>query len=271
MKTLEQIETDQSTFSIGLALSQGWAYVSKNLVYYILGGIISFLIGAAAGFIPILGSIANSLIITPCLMAGAIYVTWQIANGKAWTDFADMFKGFNFLVPLLVSSLIQGLIVIGLAAIVLFSYIPEIIEIVKLSSGGGAFTNKDEIRDLVLNFISVKTALLISLVAIVSLFISIIWAFKSHFIVIFKLEAWAAMEASRKIAMRNFFQVLGLFLVLGFVIFLSAIPCGVGLFFTLPWMIGATYSAFSQITQSDNAMDITKEGFDFLAEEEESL
>lgn len=36
-------------------------------------------------------------------------------------------------------------------------------------------------------------------------------------------------------------------------------------------MIGATYSAFSQITQSDNAMDITKEGFDFLAEEEESL
>ena len=53
MKTLEQIETDQSTFSIGQALSQGWAYVSKNLVYYILGGIISFLIGAAAGFIPI--------------------------------------------------------------------------------------------------------------------------------------------------------------------------------------------------------------------------
>ena len=40
MKTLAELQTDKSTFSIGLALGDGWNLVSKNLGYYILGAIV---------------------------------------------------------------------------------------------------------------------------------------------------------------------------------------------------------------------------------------
>lgn len=99
MKTLEKLKTDSSVFSIGQAMGDGWNLVSKHLGYYILGGVIAVVIGGAVGIIPFVGSIANNLILSPCLMAGAVYVTWRISNGKGWADFGDMFKGFKFLQP----------------------------------------------------------------------------------------------------------------------------------------------------------------------------
>lgn len=58
MKTIEQIKTDRSTFSIGQAFSDGWNLVSKNLGYYILGGVVALIIGGAAGIVPYVGDIA---------------------------------------------------------------------------------------------------------------------------------------------------------------------------------------------------------------------
>jgi phage-related minor tail protein len=81
MKSLEALKTDKSVFSIGLALSDGWKYVSKNLGYYILGGIIAVVISGAVSIIPIVGGVVNNLILSPCLMAGAVYVTWHISQG----------------------------------------------------------------------------------------------------------------------------------------------------------------------------------------------
>jgi len=267
MKTIQQLETENLSFSIGAALTDGWAYVSKNLLFYILGAIITFIISMACGFIPFIGSIANSLILSPCLIAGAVYVTWQISNGHAWTDFGDMFKGFSYLTQLMVAALIQGAIVLAIAMIFLISYIPEIIQLIKLGTGSGMMSNQNEIKDLLLNLLSTKTVVLILSVCVFALFISIIWSFKTHFIVIYKMEAWKAMEASRKIALKNFFALLGLFIILGLIVLVSALPCGLGLLFTMPWMIGSTYSAFAQITGCDNAYDIQKEGFDFLKAE----
>jgi hypothetical protein len=269
MKTLEQIEIEKSSFSIGTAFSQGWSYVSKNLMYYILGGIITMVISIVTGFIPIVGTVVNSLILTPCLSAGAIYVTWQISNGKGWTDFADMFKGFKFLTPLMVSTLIQGLILLILGGLILMSYLPDLIQLIKLSSGRGAINNQEEIKDLLMGFLNMKSVILLLVVVLIALFISIIWTFKSHFIIVYNMQAWPAMEASRKVAMRNFFELLGLYILLGLIAILSAIPCGLGLLFTLPWMIGTVYSAFAQITESHKAYDIQNEGFDFLKAEED--
>ncbi len=122
MKTLAELETDKSTFSIGLALSDGWNLVSKNLGYYILGGIITMVIAFGVGIIPFVGGIVNNLILSPCLMGGAVYVTWRISKGKGWTDFGDMFKGFNFLQPIAISTLIQSVITTALAILVFFNF-----------------------------------------------------------------------------------------------------------------------------------------------------
>ena len=55
MKTLAELQTDKSTFSIGQALGDGWNLVSKNLGYYILGAIVTAAILFGVGLIPIVG------------------------------------------------------------------------------------------------------------------------------------------------------------------------------------------------------------------------
>ncbi len=263
MKSLVELEEERVTFSIGQAISDGWTLVAKNLGFYILGGIITVAIGMVLGFIPFVGSIANNLIVSPCLWAGGVYVTWLIANGSGWTDFGDMFKGFKFLTPVIISALIQGVVSIIIALLFFFNFIPDLIELYKLLQSGNAYTNQEEIKEFAKIFLSGKSFILFALFMIAMLIIGIIWAFKTHFIVIYKLQAWQAMEMSRKISTNNFFQLVGLFLLLGIIILISVIPCGIGLFFSLPLMIGAFYSAFNQITHCSQINDSVDDLFDF--------
>jgi hypothetical protein len=267
MKTLEELKTDKSVFSIGLALSDGWALVSKHLGYYILGGIVTIAISIGVGLIPIAGGIVNNLIISPCLMGGAVYVTWNISTGNGWADFGDMFKGFNYLQPIAISTLIQGAASLALMALVFFNFIPELIHLFKLSQGANAFTKQEEIRTAFLQLFNSKFIVSALLLTAALLFIAALWAFKTHFIIIYKMEAWPAMEMSRRIARHNLGQLIGFFLLLGIIIFVSAIPCGIGLLFSLPLMIGSIYSAFAQITHCDKSNEISAETFDFMADE----
>jgi hypothetical protein len=267
MKTIEQIEQSHDSFSVGDALSQGWAFVSKHLGYYILGGIVAVLIGMVCGFIPFAGSIANSLVITPCFMASAIYITWRISNGIAWTDFGDLFKGFNFVSPVFLSSLIQFLVGVVLMLLFFIKQIPTFIDMFKLASGSGMISNQDEIRDLVFQFLTPMNIILFIVCMIILLFVTIIWFFKTHFIVIYNMQAWPAMEASRKLVMKNFGSVLGLAIVLGLIVLVSAIPCGIGLLFSYPLMIGASYSAFAQLTHCHESNELQADNFDFMKDE----
>ena len=271
MKSIEQLKTDSSTFSIGQAMSDGWALVSKHLGYYILGGFIAVLIGGAVGIIPFAGGLANNLIISPCFMASAVYVTWRISRGFGWADFGDIFKGFSYLQPVFISTLIQSAISMLLAVLVFFNFLPELIEIFKLSQSADVFTRQEELAEAFRKFMFDGKFLVSFLLLMVTLlFIAVLWAFKTHFIIIYKMQAWPAMEMSRRLARHNLFQLIGFFIVMGFIILISAIPCGIGLLFTLPWLIGSTYSAFAQITHCDQPEEINKEMFDFLADNKES-
>ena len=270
MKTLEELQTDKTVFSIGQALSDGWSLVSKNLGYYILGGVIAVVIGGAVGIIPIVGSVVNNLILSPCLMAGAVYVTWNISKGKGWTDFGDMFKGFNFLQPIAISTLIQGAATLLLTCLVFFNYFDELINLFKMTQGTDAFSRQDEIGRAFLQLFDSKFIVSLLILMVALLFIFALWAFKSHFIVIYKMQAWPAMEMSRKIARHNLFQLIGFFFLMGIIILISAIPCGIGLLFSLPLFIGATYSAFAQITHCDQDNEISADTFDFMADQKEN-
>lgn len=267
MKTLEELKTDRTVFSIGLALSEGWSYVSKHMGYYILGGIIAVIISGIAGAIPFIGGIAGNLILSPCLMAGAVYVTWRVSLGKGWADLGDMFKGFQYLSPLAISTFIQGAATLLLAVLVFYNFLPQLIHIFKISQGANAFTKQDEIRDAFLPLLNGKFFVSVAILSVGALFISALWAFKTHFIVVYKMEAWPAMEMSRRIARHNMFQLIGLYLLLGIIIIISALPCGIGLLFSLPLMIGATYSAFAQVTGCDQSGEINEETFDFMADQ----
>lgn len=58
------------------------------------------------------------------------------------------------------------------------------------------------------------------------------------------LSPWQAMEASRKAITQHWFKVFGLFLLLGLITLVSAIPLGIGLVWTIPLyviVIGVLY------------------------------
>ena len=99
MKSIEELKETKGTFSVGQAISDGWRIVSKHLGYYIGAGVITVIIGMFVGFIPYGGSIINNLVVSPCFAASAIFITWQISKGHAWTDFGICLK--DLVMPLL--------------------------------------------------------------------------------------------------------------------------------------------------------------------------
>lgn len=53
------------------------------------------------------------------------------------------------------------------------------------------------------------------------------------------LSPWQALEASRKAITQHWFKVFGLFLLLGLIVAISAIPLGIGLIWTVPLFVVA--------------------------------
>lgn len=268
MKSIEALQETKGTFAIGKAISDGWGLVSKHLGYYIGAGVITVIISMFLGFIPFIGGIANNLIVSPCFAASAIYITWRISKGYGWTDFGDMFKGFSYAAPVIISTLIQAFVMVFIGLLCFFSLIPELVELWELSQGSGAYENQDEIAALFQSvFFNIKIILLFSLFMLAMLLLSAIWAFKTHFIVVYKMDAWPAMELSRKVATPNLLRLVGLFIIIGLIVIVSVLPCGIGLLFSLPFSIGAVYSAFAQITGSDQPDENSEYTFDFMAGE----
>lgn len=203
-------------------------------------------------------------------MGGAVYVTWNISNGKGWADLGDMFKGFNYWKPIAISSFIQAVITLTITVLVFYNFLPEIMHLFKISQGTDAFTKQAEIGRAFRELFNSKFIVSLLILVVAILFISVLWVFKTHFIIIYKMDAWPAMEMSRRIARHNFLPLIGFFLLMGIILIISAIPCGIGLLFTLPLMIGATYSAFAQITQCDQSGEINEEMFDFMGEDKKN-
>ena len=148
MKSIEELQETKGTFSISQAISDGWRIVSKHLGYYIGAGVITVIIGMFIGFIPYAGSFINNLVISPCFTASAIFITWQISKGHAWTDFGDMFQGFSYATPVLISTLIQSFIMVLIGLLCFFSLIPQLVDLFELSQGSGAYQNQEEIIEL---------------------------------------------------------------------------------------------------------------------------
>jgi len=62
-----------------------------------------------------------------------------------------------------------------------------------------------------------------------------------------KMDFWAAMEASRKVTSKFIFEFSVFVIVLGFINFLGAIVCGVGLLVTIPLTIAAQVIAYDEL------------------------
>ena len=90
------------------------------------------------------------------------------------------------------------------------------------------------------------------LLVIPAIYVSVAYVFTLPLIVDKNMEVWEAMEHSRKTVTKHWFKVAGLMGALSIVMFLSAIPLGIGLVWTVPLMFVTLYGLAYPVMFEDN-------------------
>lgn len=86
------------------------------------------------------------------------------------------------------------------------------------------------------------------LLIVPGVYLGVGYMFASLFVVFYGLEFWDALETSRKVITKNWFQVFLFVLALVGINILGLLALGVGLLATIPISILAVYAAFEDVT-----------------------
>jgi len=87
-----------------------------------------------------------------------------------------------------------------------------------------------------------------------AIYLSVSYAFTLPLIVDKNMDVWAAMEHSRKTVTKHWFKVAGLMGLLSIIMFIGAIPLGIGLIWTVPLMFITMYGlAYPVMFEGDEA------------------
>lgn len=215
-------------FKFGDYLSMGWELMTKNAGVMILFALCYGILKGIATFITGIGTLGMSILVEPCLMAGVMLLLERSMHGGRGR-FEDIFKGFDYLGQLALSVLMQ----IG---IVIILFVPLII--VAFYTGfngwfGGELTTGDV----------TVTAIAGALTGLAILYVSVAWSLSTYLIVFHKMDAWPALEASRKIVNRQWFAFFAFYLVAGIIYLGGAILLIIGLLFTYPLYLAMCFAA----------------------------
>ena len=89
------------------------------------------------------------------------------------------------------------------------------------------------------------------------IYLTIAWTFTPMLIVFHKMDAWPAMEASRKIISKQWVMFFLLSLVGGIIASLGVVAFFIGLLFTIPVFYAIAYLAFRDIVGLPKAEEVT--------------
>ena len=215
-------------FKFGDYLSMGWELMTKNAGVMIL---FTLCYGIAQGFASMITGVGNlgmAIVVEPCVMAGVMLLLERSMHGGRGR-FEDIFKGFDYLGQLALSVLIKlGLtIAILIPLIIVFFYV-----------GFGVLTGGSPTAANISVFLIVG-----ALTGAVMVYVSVAWSLSTYLIVFHKMDAWPALEASRKIVNRQWFAFFAFYLVAGIIYLGGAILLIIGLLFTYPLYLAMCFAA----------------------------
>ena len=214
-------------FRVGETLSVSWRFFVDHFGVLFLGHLaLNFIVSTAFSIPPFLWGI---LLIGP-MWYGLCQISLAAVRREP-VKFEDIFAGFNcfmptFLVGLLMTAFgLAGLIVVGVPAAFAI-YVAWTIHsqlIISLTFGvGGALC-------------------LLPLCAVV-----VLYSPAFFFVYDYKMDAWAAMEASRRMVSNNLSQWLNLWVGLSLLHLGGLLLCCVGLYVATPWMVVALALAYQR-------------------------
>ena len=226
---------------VSLALSSGWALFKLHMGIMVGAGGIYFGILLAAGMVGAVIPFANIFVQGP-LTGGLIILTLNLSRYNQ-ADISDIFLGFKNYGWLLLVTLVQGAVVV--AAIVpgvIVMLLGGLLPLMQAQQAG----ERPEFGGTTIALISVGFLLLLVLGMIAAVF-TYFW----YFLVADKRgEFGEALAAGYRAGKMNFWSILGLSILIGLVVLVSVIPCGIGLIFSIPWSFAVMAKAYEQIFSS---------------------
>lgn len=204
---------------------------------------------AAAALIPQLVAqvfnIFTSLVTTllSALLTCGIYVALSRKASGGAPEFGDLFAGFKFFQPCLIVSLI----------FTLFQFVVGVTMIVSAFVFGISRLGADVIAPGGKFDPSIFRALIPALLAVAVLYLILTLVFGVLVFFIYQLiadrnaSAVEALTQSVRAGLRNFFPLIGLFIIEGLIALAGALLCGVGIFFVAPVLVATNFAAYLRV------------------------
>ena len=190
-------------FDLGRYFSEGWQLFADNALpfmgFMLLYGTISVIIS----IIPFV-SLIGSLVISPCLAVGIFIVADKIKRNEAYS-FSNFFDGFQYLGQFVLQIILTGLL--AFAIIIAFGIVAAITYF--------ALKGQDDISPSAI----IAMIILGTLAVLLMIYLGISYLYANQFIVFGKMEAWEAMESSRKVVGKNFFSVFAMTFIFSLISF----------------------------------------------------
>jgi hypothetical protein len=255
-RDLDDILSNGYNLDTMASISRGFNILGKDIGSYLGFVVLYLIISLVVGVIPILGTFLG-LIISPALQAGfSYYLKGYLKDNN--TEFSNFFNGFKspqiwqlflaYLVTNIIVVIIAGTAILIISGSTILEYADEL---ASLSDPSKMEANKELIEKIMAN--GMLAGILIG--GLIAGFISILWILTQQFIVFREMGFWEAMEASRKIVAKKYFSYLGWLIVWGIILIVSALPCGLGLVFTIPAFMLSTYALYMQITEDEAVLN----------------
>lgn len=229
---------------VSLALSSGWALFKQHMGIMVGAGAIYLAILFGAVMVGAVIPFAQIFVQGP-LTGGIIILTLNLSRYDQ-ADISDMFLGFKNYGWLLLLSFVQGAVV--LAAIIpgaILMIVGGLLPVIQAQQAGETpELGGTSIALLIVGF------LLFLVLATIAVVLTYFW----YFLVADKRGEFSeALAAGYRAGKMNFWSILGLCILFGLVSFVSVIPCGLGLFFSIPWSFAVMAKAYEQIFSSSLA------------------
>ncbi len=199
-------------FSIGDTLSEAWEKTNGAKLTFNLAFFLYFLVAIGV-------MVVAQFILIPFIPS---------EPGADTSLFMIVWIGQQVIINLILMPIVMGMFLLGLRRAVDAPV-----------NATSIFGYYNKALTLLLTLIIMYVMLTIGFVLLVipGIYLSIAYILAMPLVVEKNLSPWQALEASRKAISKNWFTVFGFMIVMGLILFVSALPLGIGMIWTMPMLM----------------------------------
>lgn len=246
------LRSQKYTVGVFSSISKSFSIVFQNAGYFIgfgILGFIAYMMSSIVGFIPIIGFFIPPLVMmlwTAGFMGGA-----YLQERNRLNSFSGLFMPFRQSGSLIFYQLLLS----GVAFLLMVIAMIPLGFIGLLTSGGSVTERLEYIEEIAGTLENLDSVIAVGVFGFMLILYSVIimLTLVVPLILFAKMSPFRAMQVSVSLVGRKFFSFLGWWFLWGVILFLSAIPLGLGLLITYPAFHISTYCIYSNLATQAGA------------------